>query len=135
MANDVSKLMELMKTDEGFRARLKEKADAYAGEKAEEPVFNGIIAPAAAEYGLTVTYADAKAYAESVKGREMDPDELRQVSGGGKGYGLFLCDGLGYGLGFAGEEDGKGWYYAGLCILGGLGQGELDCWGSGTKIT
>ena len=134
MSEDFSKLMELMKTDEGFKTRLQEKAEGYTGDKSGESVFNGIIVPVAAEYGLDVSCADAKAWAENLKCRALDPDELSQVSGGGegKGYGMVLCDGLGIGLGAAAGDDDHGWFYAGLCLLAGVGQGELDCWGSGT---
>lgn len=82
----------------------------------------------AAEYGLAVSYADAKAWS---KNRELDANELSQVASGGKGVGVTICDGLGRGLGTGAGSDGHGWFYACVCVLLGIGQGETDCLGEG----
>ena len=129
MNEGVRKLSELTKTDEAFQAKLKEALESYAGDADEETVFSSVVAPLAAEYGVSVTYDEMKACAENLKNNEMDPDELSQVAGGDGFYGITtggisigFCNSSGWGIG--GGYGSKGGI---ICFIKGYGNVNMMC--------
>lgn len=124
MKEGFEKFRELLLTDEEFRAKLKKAGEAYTGEHTEESLFYEILAPLAAEYGITADYEEYKAYAAELEDKEMSADELSQVAGGGKGFGGFganLCLGIGVGAGVTTETlcFAVGWGNPGACAIEG----------------
>ena len=107
MNEGIEKFRKLLLTDEDFRSKLKDAMEAYTGEKTEEAVFQNVVIPFAASYGITATYDEFKDYLEHLNSEdtEMDKDEIAQVAGG-KHYGLGteLCYYIGMGVG--GTSDG-----------------------------
>jgi len=126
----VRKVEELLRTDETFQKKLQAAAQAYTGEKTEEAVFENILSPVAAEYGITATFDEFHTYLERISsGEEMlNSDELKQISAGGKGFGAIACE-L-YGLGFGGTD---GDLAGGICFIGGLGIRASACTGEGKE--
>lgn len=121
----IRKFRELLLTDEAFQQKLKAATEAYTGEQTEEAVFNDVLAPLAAEYGITATYEEFHDYI--LGDQEMDQEELTQVAGGKSGgLGGQFCFGLGLGAG-GGGGDGTG----GACAIIGGGWGIYKCAGSG----
>lgn len=129
MNKDLEKFRELFLTDETFQKKLKDAAESYTGEQDEEAVFNAVLVPLAAEYGITATFDEFKDYISSLNtDAEMTKDELQQVAGGKTGgLGIEGCYVIGGGTGVGGG-DGSG----GACLLIGVGWGFYNCTGSGT---
>ena len=127
------KFRELLLTDEEFRAKLNAAMEAYEGDQTEEAIFNNVLVPLAAEYGISATFEEYKAFIDGLREEKMSEDELEQVAGGagkGAGAGLAACLGPGVGVGGGG---GSG---AGVgCIVYGVGWGQMDCIGTGTTST
>ena len=118
--NNIEKFRELLLSDEEFQKKLQDAAASYTGDQSEEAAFNNILVPLAAEYGITATFDEFKAYISELDGEEMSKGELQQISGGkvnGGGAGMIACDGTGLGIGFAGTTEGGG-----FCI--GIGGGN-----------
>jgi hypothetical protein len=127
MNEGIKKFEQLMKTDADFQAKLQAAMAAYQGEQTEEAVFNNVLVPLGAEYGITATYDEFKAYVEGIgkNSGEMSADEMEQVAGGkvnGGGVGMVQCNAFGGGLGIVGGEHGGG-----LCVLIGAGTGDTMC--------
>lgn len=126
MKKDFEKLMELVKTDEGFQKKLEQTCVAYDGEKTEEAVFNNVLIPLAKEAGLSISFDDLKQCVQ-----ELNTDEMSQVAGGegGPGLGIVGCSSLGFGIGGVGkgnpDPDAPGCF--GGCIVVGYGQGVSGC--------
>lgn len=134
MNQDILKFQELMLTDTDIQQKLRETAQQYTGDPADEKaVFESILLPVANSVGLSATYEEFQAYAEhlSASDTELSEDELAQVAGG-KGGGLVIQEcaliGLGLGAGGAWTEDR---YAAGLCAVIGAGMGDVTCFFSG----
>ena len=107
--------------------------EAYEGVQTEEAIFNNVLVPLAAEYGISATFEEYKAFIDGLCEEKMSEDELEQVAGGagkGAGAGLVACLGPGVGVG-GGGGSGAG---AG-CIVYGVGWGQFDCIGMGTTST
>ena len=127
MNKDLVKFRELLLTDQGFQSKLKDAASAYTGEQTEEAVFNNILVPVAAEYGIAATYEEFKDYIKELSDSEMSKDELIQIAGGKTGgLGIAGCYVIGGGTG-AGAGSGSG----GVCLLFGVGWGYYNCTGEG----
>lgn len=125
MNEGIRKFRKLLLTDEGFQQKLKAAAEAYTGEKTEEAIFNEVLAPLAAEYGISSSYDEFHSFMTS--DQEMDSEELAQIAGGkSAGFGGSTCLILGVGIG-GGGGDGAG----GACVMLGAGWGETKCKGSG----
>lgn len=102
MKEGFDKFRELLLTDEEFRAKLQKASETYTGDQTEEAVFNNVLVPLAAEYGITETFEEFKTHLTSLEDRELSSDEIAQISGGGKGsggIGANLCLGIGVGGG------------------------------------
>jgi len=129
--NNLEKFRELLLTDEEFQNKLKTAAEAYTGEQTEEAVFNNVIVPFAAEYGITGSFEEFKDYLNSLSDSEIiNNDELSQIAGGdskGGGIGSAVCLGIGMGIGGNAGKDGGG-----LCVVVGAGWGASGCAGEGT---
>ena len=81
---NVKKFEELLKTDEGLQAKLKELSGAYAGDMTDEKaMFEATIAKVAAEAGLPFTLDEA---IEAVAEQELSDAELDAVAGGSVCY-------------------------------------------------
>ena len=128
MNKDLEKFRELLLTDEEFRNKLQTAMETYNGEQTEEAVFNTVLIPLAAEYGITATFSEFRDYIDGLNGTEMSQDELSQVSGGGKGYGAIACELYGLGFGFT---DGS--LAGGACFVGGMGIRASVCSGEGKE--
>ena len=126
----ISKFRELLLTDEEFQQKLQAAGEAYDGDQNEEAVFNNVLVPLAAQYGITATYDEFKTYVESLSGTEMSEEELSAVAGGDKanggGFGALTCASLGLGIGGAASTVGGG-----VCVILGLGWKEHGCVGPG----
>ena len=124
---------DLLLTDEEFREKLKAAMEAYEGDQTEEAIFHNVLVPLAAEYGISATFEEYKAFIDGLREEKMNEDELEQIAGGagkGAGAGLAACLGPGVGVGGGG---GSG---AGVgCIVYGVGWGQMDCIGLGTTST
>lgn len=129
MNEGIRKFRELLLTDEAFQQKLKAAAESYTGEQTEEALFNGVIAPLAAEYGISGTFDEFKEFVSNPGDQEMDSAELTQVAGGGKGAGGSLCLGVGIGIGQT-EDDDK---INSHCIAVGVG-GTGACAGVGATV-
>ena len=95
MNDGFNKMKELLLSDEEFRGKLKAAYEAYKGDQTDESVFNEVLVPLAAEYGITATYDEYKEYIRSVPDdEELSPEELDQVAGGDKmkGFGGAVCN-------------------------------------------
>ena len=105
MSDGILKFRELLLTNEEFQAKLKNAVESYDGEKSEEGVFNNILMPIASEYGISATYDEFKAYMEHLASDdvELNTEEIAQVAGGDKGFGINLCAGVGVGIGDSGD--------------------------------
>lgn len=129
MNEGLKKFQELLMTDEKFQAKLMEAVSACQGEPTEEEIFNTVLTPLAAEYGISATYDEFKEYMDSLNNREINSDEVAQIAGGtSKGFGLeaTACIGIGFGAGAgAGKEGG------GVCVIWGVGWGSNFCAGEG----
>ena len=132
MKEDIKKFEELFSTDQEFQSRLQKAISSYTGEKSEEAIFNNILVPIAAEYGLSASYDELKEYLDDIEttSKELTPDELEQAAGGGSnkiyGGGINLCYGAGIGLGGSDTTD---------CIVVGAGGGTTICLGVGREFT
>ena len=129
MTEGIKRFEELLKTDEEFQKKLQDAVAAYTGENTEEAVFDNVIVPFAAEYNISATFDEMKAYIDEMNAREMDPDELAQVAGGtGKGGGIVAtgCFYVGGGLGAGGGSESGA-----VCVGLGFGWGKTQCFGSG----
>ena len=130
MNEDIRKLQKLLLTDEDFQNKLKAAAEAYDGEQTEEAVFNGVLVPLAAEYGITATFDEYKEYMSGlneleISELELSEEEMSQIAGGkpdGGGLGVTDCKGVGGGVGALGSSGG-----AGICALVGIGWGRQAC--------
>lgn len=139
MKEDLKKFEQLLLTDVEFRKKLSAVSAAYKGEQSEEAVFEGVLVPIAAEYGISVTYEEYKEYIESLLNNKdpMSDDELRMIAGGGKGIGATACvAGLGVGVGGGSEPkpNKPGSSYYGGCIVVGSGNAVDACWSEGYYI-
>ena len=127
---NLEKCRELFLTDEKFQKKLKAAAEAYTGEQTEEAIFNSILVPLAAEYGITATFDEFKDYIASLNnGAEMSKDELCRIAGGkvnGGGVGINQCNYVGLGLGVVASSESGG-----VCVLIGGGGGADFCWAGG----
>ena len=131
MNKDLEKFRELLLTDQEFQQKLQDAAEAYTGPQTEETVFDSVLVPIAAEYGITATYDEFKVYMESLNNdTELSKEELSQVAGGGKGGGAVVCIAVGVGGG-GGGGNGTGGGCAGI----GIGWGAVICSGSGKTQT
>ena len=79
--------------------------ESYTGEKTEEAVFNNVVVPFAAQYDITATYDEFKAYLEhlAAEDTEMNKDEVAQVAGGRSkdhiyGFAADICAYVGAGI-------------------------------------
>lgn len=125
MNEGLQKFRELLLTDEAFQQKLKAALETYNGEQTEEAVFNSVLVPLAAEYGLFATYDEFRDFVS--EDQKMDNEELAQIAGGKTGgIGKNSCLGIGIGIG-AGGGDGSG----GVCFAIGGGWGDYECLGSG----
>ena len=128
MNEGLKKFRELLLYDKEFQGKLKAAAESYTGEQTEEAVFNGLLVPLAAEYGVTATFTEFKTYMESLSDNsEMSREELTQVAGGDKGFGGTLCKYIGIGGGATSNGGclgigGSNGYNLDLCI------GEGQAW-------
>ena len=120
---------ELLLTDTEFQKKLQDALSSYTGEKTEEAVFNEVLVPFAAEYGITATFDELKKYMGSLSDAEMNKDELSQITGGTKGFGMATCSSVGFGLGGYGE-DGE---VNTICLIFGGGKNSALCAGSGIE--
>lgn len=78
---NVGRFEELLKSDEALQAKFAELGKAFEGTDADDrALFEGILAPLAAEAGLPFTYEEGVAYAS--QGKELSDDELDAVAGG-----------------------------------------------------
>ena len=104
---------------------MQEAAEVYTGNQTEEAIVNAVLVPLAAEYNITATFDEFKAYMESLnRDDEMSKDELQQVASGKTGgLGIEGCYVIGRGGG-----DGSG----GVCLIIGVGWGYYNCTGSDT---
>jgi len=90
MNNGLEKFRELVLTDKEFQTKLKNSLKVYNGEQTEEDVFNTVLVPLAAEYGITATYEEFHTYIEELANdQELNTDEIAQISGG-KGACVFV---------------------------------------------
>lgn len=106
MNQDIQKFRELLLTDTEFQQKLQAASEAYTGDQSEEAVFNAVLVPIAAEYGITATFEEFHTYISGLDGAEMSKDELQQVAGGDKYTTSSLtCDGVG--IGFGTDENGE----------------------------
>ena len=131
MNDGVRKFEELIKTDVQVQDKLKKALENYTGEHTEEAIFNNVLIPAAAEYGITAAFEDYKEYVESLNNEELSKDELTQVAGGkvnGGGLGIFRCEIVGFGAGAGGGTEGGG-----ACLLLGFGDGITACMTAGVS--
>ena len=102
---NMEKFRELLLTDKEFQDKLKTAAEAYTGDQTEEDIFNKVLVPMAAEYGIYATYDEFKAYLSKITSGEMSQEELKQVAGGSKdswstyGAGMGVCYYFGIGMG------------------------------------
>ena len=126
MNEGLEKFRELLLTDETFQKKLQDAAASYTGEQTEGAVFNNVLAPLAAQYGIRATYDEFKEYIVNLSTQEMSSEELAQVAGGDKfnggGVGFATCKGIGGGAGGgAGENSG------GACLIIGVGWNKIVC--------
>ena len=128
MAEGIKKFRELLLHDPEFQSKLKAAAENYTGEQTEEAVFNNVIVPLAAEYGITATYDEFKDYIAGLSDQELNTDEISQVAGGDKGGGFGGANCYVLGAGFGG---GGGSSSGDLCVLVGAGWGSVGCIGEG----
>ena len=129
MNEGIKKFEELLKNDEAFQQKLQAAVQAYDGEATEEAVFNSILSPLAAEYGIQATYEEYKEYLENLSNQELSVDEMEQIAGGkpnGGGLGGGECTGAGFGGGVAVSEHG-----AVICVFLGMGWGGQACFAAG----
>ena len=129
MNKGIKEFEELMKTDEQFQEKLKTAMKNYTGEQTEEAIFNNVLIPVAAEYGITATFEECKEYAESFSSEELGEDEMRQIAGGkieGVGAGYVTCRVVGLGGGINGTSEGGG-----ICVILGGGWGDTICAATG----
>ena len=127
MNENLERFKELLLTDEEFQSKLKAASEAYTGEQTEEAVFNNVLVPLAAEYGVTATFDEFKDYLSGLENVEMSQEELGQIAGGDKGFGASACFGVGVGVGGHGE----GSRINAICILVGTGDKVAACAGNG----
>ena len=131
MYEGIRKFVELANTDPAFLEKLKAAVVSYDGEQTEEAVFQNVLTPVAAEYGITATYDEYKSYMEKIssKDTEMDADEIAQLAGGRtKGVGATVCFLAGVGIG--GTEDDED--VRGYCVVAGFGDSAGACFIKGT---
>lgn len=112
---NAKRFMELMRTDEEIRKKVKTATEAYIGDKLDEKaLFETVIAPVAREAGLEFTFEEVVEFAQKPGNDELAEDELAVVAGG-KGN---ACVIIGGGHGKGAGEDG-----AGACEYVGVGWG------------
>ncbi len=107
MNEKISKLCELAKTDAAFQEKLKAAAENYKGAEKEEDIFNTVLAPLTAEYGISMTFDEFKAFQAELaeENGPLSDDEVMQVAGGkNTGMGAGACVILGIGLGLLGAS-------------------------------
>ena len=117
--SDLIKFRELLSSDEGFQEKFRKAAESYTGEQNEKAVFDNLLLPLGEEYGLSASYEEFSEYMSAFSGGsgvELSEDELAQVAGG-KGSGVFLCGGIGVGLGLTDD------HVKDYCVVGGVGLG------------
>jgi len=131
MNEGIRKFAELLNTDEAFREKLKAAAESYTGERTEEAVFSNVLAPVAAEYGISVPYEEYREFLSQAEDQPLNDNEVLQVAGGkfdAGGIGATVCVGIGAGLGGgAGKKSG------GACVVVGAGWDNMVCIGPGTS--
>ena len=130
----ISKFRELLLTDEEFQQKLQAAGEAYDGDQNEEAVFNNVLVPLAAQYGITATFDEFKTYMEDFSSAEMSVEEMEQVAGGiakfnGGGLGGEACKAIGIGAGAVGTTAGGG-----ACAFVGLGWNFNICISVGRSI-
>ena len=128
----ISKFEELLRTDKDFQEKLRDAVLAYTGEQTEEAIFDQVLVPLAAEYGITGTFEEFRNYISSLSERELSTDEMAQISGGtnkGGGIDVGMCFGMGFGVGVGGGQ-GAG----NVCALIGVGYGSVNCTGTGEVL-
>ena len=124
MSEGIKKFEELARTDAAFREKLKAAMEKYSGEESEKAVFENVLVPLAAEYGISATYDEFRAYLEGISDQEMSSDEVKQVAGGvTKGGGANACFivGLGGGAVYSDENGGT------VCLGVGIGDAAEAC--------
>ncbi len=103
---------------------MKAALQNYQGEKTGEALFDAVLAPIAAEYGITASFEEFRAYQDQLANDDeaLSDDEVAQVAGG-DGFGTGACYFIGVGLGI---QQGN------LCILVGCGIGYAACMEKGS---
>ena len=133
MTEGIKKFVELLNTDEAFKAKLNAAAQSYKGEMTPEAVYTNVLSPLAKEYGISVSLEEFKEFISSSQSNDesLSLDELGQVAGGkAGGAGIISCAGVGSGFGGMGGDGsgggcalvGFGWGM-GICMTKGAGQG------------
>ena len=125
MNEGIKKFEELLITDTEVQEKIRKATQAYTGEQTEEAMFNNILVPIAAEYGISATFDEYMSYIEGLAGQELNENELAQVAGGkvtGGGVVMMRCEIVGFGAG-AGGGNGAG----GACVGVGFGTGATGC--------
>ena len=132
MTEGIKKFVELLNTDEAFKAKLNAAAQSYKGESTPEAVYNDVLSPLAKEYGISVSLEEFNEFISSQSNDEsLSFDELGQVAGGkARGAVVNGCAVIGFGLG-GGGGDGAG----GGCVGIGAGWGHSGCVGEGKGAT
>ena len=129
MTEGIKKFVELMNTDEAFRTKLKAAAESYNSEKTEEAIFNNVLVPVAAEYGISVPYEEYHEFISKSQDQPLNENEVLQIAGGkpdAGGLGATVCVAIGAGIGgAAGKKSG------GICVVVGAGWDKTICAGSG----
>ena len=137
MNQDLKKFVDLLKTDEALLERMTSASESYTGETNPEAVFQNLFLPIAEEAGCHFTWEEFQEYAEQEVSaiKEMNLDEMDQVSGGDSGDGGAIwtkCSHVGFGFGAGVVTDPKtGEDISGVCI--GFGGGDsLSCFIKGS---
>ena len=97
------KFMEQLRGDQALQEKLAAATAAFPGDLSDEKaVFEAVLAPIAKEAGFDVCYEDAVELAKATTD-ELTDDELDQVAGGSKCFGIgfgntMLCKGVGLGM-------------------------------------
>ena len=78
---DVKRFEELLRSDEGLQAKLRDAMDAFQGDPSDgRAVFDAVVTPLAEELGIPVTFDEYMEYVS--EGAEFSDDELDALSGG-----------------------------------------------------
>ena len=82
---NVGKFEELLRSDEGLQAKLREATEAYQGDRADgRAIFEAVLAPLAQKVGLPFTLEEANEH--STSGSELDDTALDAIVGGEINY-------------------------------------------------